>query len=594
MRLVLLILLLTIPGSPQAQLPLWKVHASTRSVTCLAPGRIGTTGGLRQANRLYYPGLAVRALSEHYVATDHGLYQGEERKTAEPTCALLETPQGLATGHASGRLVWGSTSYQLPTRAPVQALSWDGTTLYAGTLDGLYTPDGQRQELSQDPLSRTVTALLPDVAGTAGGVFVRTNGEWTRLGPPVEVTALARDKDGVLLVGTPDEGVFRQQDDTLVPMPGHPLGVSALLDTADGLVVGTPDGGAWCQGRGLYAWEGEIPGNQVMAVAVTARAVCAATFDNGLGMLGQAGWQRVSDSWVNQVASQGDGFLVRLSDGAVLDLGENRQLGRRDGWPKDWTSALGPGWVGTTSAFYLQDGARWQVFAPKPALQGAVVTSVARWRRSVWVGTQSGLFEVNPQTREARRVAGVNDSWITALAVYEGRLYVGTFSGGLSILGEGQVSPERIHCLLATPRGLWAGTPQGLLQVNRKRFLLAGQTVWCLAQRQDELWVGTDHGLLQTSQARLEGMPNSPSAHAGAVVDHLRGSAGAGLARSGLPLVVPVGGLPPAARPALAAFGSAFPGTRGGSAPRTAPPAFGGPRDDRAESPGQADRGTLP
>jgi len=532
--LLLLALLLTRPGSPQGDPPLWTVHASTRSVTCLAPGRIGTTGGLRQGDRLLLPGVAVRALSERYVATDRGLYRGEERLSAEPTCALQETPQGLATGHANGRLVWGGTTHQLPTRAPVQSLAWDGTTLYAATLDGLFTPEG-RVKLSDDPLSNTVTALLPQVAGTAAGVFVNTHGEWTRLGPPLEVTALARSAAGVLLVGTPANGVYRQQGDKLVPMPGHPLAVSALLDSPAGLIVGTPDGGAWCQGRPLYSWEGEIPGNQVMAVAANRHHVCAATFDNGLGILKDQ-WQRVasfSDAWVNQVTAQRDGFLVRLSDGTVLQMPQGRQLGKRSGWPKDWTSALGPGWVGTQSAFYLQDGARWQVFAPKPELQNAVVTSVARWRGSLWVGTQSGLFEVDPATRQARRHP-LNDSWITALAVYENQLYVGTFSGGLSILNQGPVRNERIHCLLATPHGLWAGTPQGLLEVNRRRLLLPDQTVWCLAQRGDELWVGTDGGLLQTSQARLEATPNSPSADARAVVDGVPGSAHSGRVGDGL------------------------------------------------------------
>lgn len=572
MRLLLLLfllaLLLTRPGSPQGDPPLWTVHASTRSVTCLAPGLIGTTGGLRTDQQLKLPGVAIRGLSGPYVATDRGLYRGDERLTSEPTCAVQETSRGLATGHANGRLVWAGTTHQLPTRAPVQALAWDGTTLYAATLDGLFTTTEQ-VELSSDPLSNTVTALLPQVAGTAAGVFVNTNGEWSRLGPPLEVTALARTGEGVLLVGTPDQGVYRQQGHTLVRMPGHPLAVSALLDSPQGLLVGTPDGGAWCQGRPVYSWEGEIPGNQVMAVAANPTAVCAATFDNGLGILTRD-WQRVShfsDAWVNQVTPQKDGFLIRLSDGTILQMPQGRQLGKRDGWPKDWTSALGPGWVGTANAFYLQDGSRWQVFAPKPELQGAVVTCVARWRGSYWVGTQSGLFEVNPTTRQARRHQ-LNDTWITALAVHDQQLFVGTFSGGLSILGKGPVTPERIHCLLATPHGLWAGTPQGLLQVNRRRHLLGDQTVWCLAQRGDELWVGTDAGLFQTSQARLDAMPNSPSADARAVVDGVRGSAGAGRARDGLPALVPAGGLPLDARPALDAFGTpaASPRACGGAA----------------------------
>jgi hypothetical protein len=231
----------------------------------------------------------------------------------------------------------------------------------------------------------------------------------------------------------------------------------------------------------------------------------------------RAHWERIpqlSTAWVNQVAPYGGDFLLRLSDGTVLNLvtppsvppradTRGRQLGKAQGWPKDWTSSLGPGWVGTTSAFYLQQGAGWRVFAPKPELQGAVVTCVARWRQRLWVGSQSGLFEVDPATGTARRQLGLSDTWITALAVYQDQLYVGTFSGGLTCLGRGQLSSERIHCLLATSRGLWAGTPQGLLHVDRSRRHLPGETVWCLAERGDELWIGTDGGLLSASQARL-------------------------------------------------------------------------------------------
>lgn len=223
--------------------------------------------------------------------------------------------------------------------------------------------------------------------------------------------------------------------------------------------------------------------------------------------------------WVNHLACQGDQVLARFSDGSVWQ-GE-RQLGRACGWPKDWTSCVGKEpdgdtWAGTYSAFYLNRNGRWQIHAPKPALQGILVTGLARLEDKVWVGSQSGLFEYDLGTHACRQVSmgnGLTDSWVTGVAVFGGKVWAGTFGGGLCVLGPqgcwthyrvgtSSLTSDRIHCLLSTRQGVWLGTPEGLVWTDGAKWRcfttadgLPGDTVWSLASRDRQLWVGTDCGL---------------------------------------------------------------------------------------------------
>jgi len=519
--------------------PLFRVHCSTRQVTCLAEGAIGTSGGLRRpgAQPVELPGVAVRALCGQTVASEAGVFENGRCLDPLPAWSLTRTPQGLVSGHNQGKVKFWATGEEVrcPSDAPIHSLVWDGQRVLAASNQGLWSigPEGAREvRLAQNPIATTVTCLLayPQgvLVGTAAGAYRRKGGDWALLpGGVVNVSALAVAEDGHAWVGTADRGVFEEGEGGLRPALPGVRGVTALLCTRQGVMVGT-DHGAFLDGRSLYDWHDEISGNHVTALACSKNSVWVGTFQDGLAQK-QNGrpWapvQGLPSTWVNQLSTAGDQVLVRFSSGLVLS-GQNfgagtrwQPMGRSCGWPKDWTSGLGQGWVTTLSGFYMQQGRGWKTFVPKPALQGVTVTAVARHHGQYWLASQNGAYCYQPDSGLCRQYLGeLPDSWVTCLESYQGKLWTGTFRGGLCTFDgnswvrvESELPGERIHCLLATPGGLWIGTPRGLVWTDGQRWRrfdrsqgLPSQAVWSLAARGDELWIGTDSGLCEASLRQL-------------------------------------------------------------------------------------------
>ena len=168
-------------------------------------------------------------------------------------------------------------------------------------------------------------------------------------------------------------------------------------------------------------------------------------------------------------------------------------------------------WVGTWGAVSKFDGKRWHHFAPKPALEGQVVTCVATMGPDIWVGTakgglcryvgRSGIWETYSLGN------GITDTWVTCLDVWDGRLWVGTFSGGLcswdgtnwrSVRAPSPLPSDRINCI-AHDLNLYVGTLDGLLIYDGKdwtpiaREFTARDGPVTLCQR-FRVWVGTPEG----------------------------------------------------------------------------------------------------
>lgn len=526
------LLLLALGWLNPPQDPLFKVHCSTRQVTCLAEGAIGTSGGLRRPGSpsVELPGIAVRAICGRTLASEAGTFEDGRCLETCPAWSLARTPQGLVSGHNAGRVKFWSTGeeIQCPSQAPIHSLVWDGQQLLAASNQGLWKlgPAGAEPvRLSSNPVASTVTCLVAHegevLVGTAAGAFRRKGGDWAALsGGVVNVSALAVGEDGHAWVGTPDRGLYEEGEAGLRSVQPECKAVTALLWTPRGVMVGT-DHGAFLQGKSLYDCGQEISGNHVTALACSKDSVWVGTFQDGLAQKqnGRA-WAAVEglpSAWVNQLSASGEQVLVRFSSGLVVS-GQNcatgtrwQTMGRSCGWPKDWTSGLGQGWVATLSGFYAQQGKGWKTYIPKPALQGVTITGVARYQKLYWLASQNGVYGYQPESGQCRQFVGeLPDSWVTCLETYQGQLWAGTFRGGLCRYDGSSWVPvseagERIHCLLATPAGLWIGTPRGLVWTDGKQWRrygraqgLSGQAVWALATRGDELWIGTDSGLCES------------------------------------------------------------------------------------------------
>lgn len=530
---------------------------------------------------------------ETLVGADTGLYlicsRGLLRLSSEPTTALHTAGREWYTGHPEGVVCIWDSSWQPPegvpeaTTAPAPSgilrlggpspvlwLALHRGSLFCATWDALWVSDRtglHRQTLSPDPLAAHICTLASVggrvMVGTPVGLFAWAAGEWARVssgpGSRPYATALAATQEADAWVADDTEGLFRLHQGTLIPLRDASAEITAIREVDPRtLLIGTAGNGAWRwrlteDGSGVAAREPltdhqrELPENGAtsLAWAPHSRTLYAGTSTHGVGAFRQGAWscldrsRGLPDDWINQVASDGSRLYVRDSRGQVLTTttsGAWRKVGKRpDGWPKDWTSALGFDggrlWAGTLSAFYLLGPGGWQVFAPKPQLQGKMVTDLAFRGDEIWIATHKhGLLCWNLRTGAWQHYAlaeGFPDTWVTAVEVLGGEVWAGTFSKGLARLAEsggkrtwtvfvpgmaGEPLPsERVNCLKAAGGRLFVGTLGGLTATDGTAWRTWGlaeglpcDSVRALEYDGADLWVGTDGGLLQAPLAALD------------------------------------------------------------------------------------------
>jgi ligand-binding sensor domain-containing protein len=435
-----------------------------------------------------------------------------------------------------------------PLPADARCLACFGDSLWAGTAIGLFRweEDAWQPVIHKDdPLAATVNALLPvDEAlyvGTVGGLFRYRDRCWaeytTRDGlPDNHITSLAARADAIT-IGTYGAGVVVLRDGEFRVIPGSAPYVTcvAVEPDGEGLWIGTEE-------RGLFHWDGESwqkrfvldepPGHNITSLAAHNGQTWVATFEHGIGLQEEGTWRSfgssdgLSSTWINHVAFGSGRAWARTSAGYLfVHAGSDwRQVTKKgSGIVKDWTSCVqssgGHIWTGTWGAISKFDGSRWHNYAPKPALEGQVVTSVVVMGPDIWVGTaKDGLRRYNGRTGQWEAFnlgSGLTDTWVTCLAVWRGSLWVGTFGGGLCrydgrewepIRAAGPLPSDRINCLAATD-ALYVGTLDGLCRYDGDEWTtytradgLPSEIIQALAVSGDRLWVGTPEGL---ASARL-------------------------------------------------------------------------------------------
>jgi diguanylate cyclase (GGDEF)-like protein len=150
----------------------------------------------------------------------------------------------------------------------------------------------------------------------------------------------------------------------------------------------------------------------------------------------------------------------------------------------------------------------WQEGLPQLSLHAVAQTPDGY----LWIGTQQGLARfdgVRFTTFDNRNTPGLRSNLISALLVDRaGRLWVGTWAGGLSRLEQGRfvtfttadgLPSNVVHSILETDSGLYVGTDEGLSLLHGQRFDavpgLEHQTVKALhMDPRGRLWIGTDGG----------------------------------------------------------------------------------------------------
>lgn len=313
------------------------------------------------------------------------------------------------------------------------------------------------------------------------------------------VTAACEDRQGNLVVGTQDAGLFwfdREGKATALSTNqglSHNWVLSLLVDREGTLWVGTDGGGLNRVKRQVFE-----------------------TLDVSRGMVVQSA---CADAQGGLWFGANSGGLVYWKEGApqpfLVNIPIRSVFVDRD--QRVWAGARGAG------LFQFQNG-QFQRAAAAGAT-APVVQAIHQDRRGrLWLGTQSGLVRLDE--REGRVFTtrdGLSSEVVTAIADDRlENLWVGTEAGGLNRLRDGQFTSFRkqadglpsdnISSLWVDGEEvLWIGTSSGLARWHAGQWtryttregLISNNLGFLLDDGQGDLWIGSNAGLMRVAKKAL-------------------------------------------------------------------------------------------
>ena len=397
---------------------------------------------------------------------------------------------------------------------PVTALAADGAALWVGTLgQGLSRWEGGRAApVAPEALGGAhVTALLVGPEGlTVGtlerGLFRVRGGRARPLPGPAGVRTLHRDPAGTLWAGTEQGGLVRlagadAAPGALVERLPHPTVRALLSDREGSLWIGTEGGG--------------------LARIRPGKMVTWGT-PEGLG----------SDIAFSVVEGEGGAVWVGTEGGGISRITPEgvSTLGPADGLPGDVVLALAPArgggvWAGFHGAgLALVQGGRVTRIGPERLPAASVFGLHTDPDGTAWAATSAGLVRVRGTAVDVFTEAdGLTSDVVTAIARdAAGRLLVGTYEGGLTVLdtpAAGGVravatvreadglGSEAVISVLGAPDGtVWLGTEGGGLSrvardgsvatVRARDGLPSDIVLHALRDGTGALWLSTNRGLV--------------------------------------------------------------------------------------------------
>lgn len=383
--------------------------------------------------------------------------------------------------------------------------TWEGLVRYNGQEFELYGP--QNIDAFADQGIRAISARVPGVlvvATSRGGVMLRENGVWRRIGvaeglAQEETMRAELDAVGRLWVAQESQGLVRIDPDGSAKRFGVAEGLPAgqpfalLVDANDVVWVGTGQGLARIENDRIQAF-GSSDGLPAGAVYALKQAPDGGLYigthhgvyrgRNGRFAPHEAGFP---DDAVASLALDAQGHLIAGTVNRGLfratPLGLER-FHRAVGLPNNRVPALfvdreGSIWAGTNAGLLRFADTPFGSIDTHQGLADNYVRSVLELPdRSILIGSSGGLdrWAAGRITAVSREDSGIGNEAVLSLAHgRDGSVWVGMYSRGLYRLRDG-VAQEHI------------GEPEGL----------SGSQVRALEETRDgELWIGTSTGLFR-------------------------------------------------------------------------------------------------
>ncbi|QNH16420.1 GGDEF domain-containing protein [Xanthomonas sp. SS] len=429
---------------------------------------------------------------------------------------LLFEGNGLGCLWPDGRFDYQPAPPDLPLANSFPRIAVDDRgRVWIGSLDGLLYRDTQgvlRRAPQSFGLPPGLAWPYRDADGTlwlvAGENVYRLQGERAvlvqRLPGYGHFTAMLRDHDGALWLGTENQGLLRIGRHGIEHMaPGEVLPngrVVSLLEDAEGSVWIGANGGLFRLRETLftsYTRRDGLSGDY-------ARALLEAP-DGALWIGSAAGLDRMAAD--GSIAPSG----LRNADGSapsVLSLARGRD---------------GDLWVGTYAdgVYRLRDGRVRRHYDKGDGLPSGHVRAISvDGAGTVWIGTQRGLVRIDGEQARVADVPGLPQGLITALASIDGALWIGSVEGA-SVLRDGRVQrlpleplggARSVFGFQALGRDVWISTDRGLHRYRDGRLARVGleqgmpvDAVFQLVRdRLGNVWISSNRGVLRTSADALD------------------------------------------------------------------------------------------
>ncbi|MFA6957403.1 MAG: two-component regulator propeller domain-containing protein [Thermoanaerobaculia bacterium] len=435
--------------------------------------------------------------------------------------AIEETPDGtiwIASWGGLTRVVNGRAE-RLKLAIPDELINALATgsdgTLWIGMAKGGLARyhDGNVSVLDADNglASDTVVSLLSEgddgvLIGTAAGLQRIAAGKLSRVAgiPDDQITALRRDRDGNVWVGTYSSGLFRISDGRVAPY-GIANGllnptVRAIFEDDEGnLWIGSNRGLEMLRAGAFVNWtEREGLGNDfTRAIFEDLDGTLWVGTANGLGRWNGSSWEKAADP--------------RLAKEYVLAIEQGRD---------------GRHWFGTSHGLYRVSGARTDLLTSADGLSSNGIRAIHADRNgNVWVATDYGVNRILPngsiQSYAGR--GGLGPDYAIAIAeTPDGRIWVATGAGLSEFDGTAfklhsapnDFPSNRLFALHADDDGtLWVGTDgDGLIRLRdgkTKRFTTRDGLPFDKIQSITDdtsggLWIGTSRGAFRIARLELE------------------------------------------------------------------------------------------
>ena len=460
-----------------------------------------------------------------WVGTDLGL----ERSSAP----VLSNPQASAFQPVALPVAKGVSSEVLVLFGDREGRIW------AGTPHGIFVIEQPQHAPSHSMSSEGAAALVKAVTGVGPGSEMLSSQRYL---------TIAQASDGEIWLGTQDEGVLgvtavREggpfQVRQIVHDPATPTSLSDNMVNA--LYLGTP-GIMWAGTRRGISFVDTLPKSVFTIIGGPNRAIRDTNVYSVLGREDGTVWMATSHAGIdildavghriaevpagtgNPDATLPDGALSGLvegGDGSVLlasqrglyrvsfeNEGENKRthpsfqvkrlpIGTEAS--RDVTRILpdeGKLWIGSLNGLWVYDPATAKP-ATRPEMQWPLtdqrVTVLMKGEgNSIWIGTQNGLNRLDRSTHQLETILpdasdsmALGGGYISSLLRdRQGRLWVGTFSGGIDVLdhrdAQGRPRFRRIidglpdvnidQLLEAADGKIWASTDGGLVVIDPQTF----------------------------------------------------------------------------------------------------------------------------